>query len=109
MFSKTNKFELRQNSKTLRRTNKSLSIKENINKVKNNLINKFDFEGGKSEEKNDKIDEEENENLDYKKLKRVIKRQKTTNVKNLADLFSDSNGFRRLSKSIPSFMKIKKN
>ena len=104
MFSKTNKFELRQNSKTLRKTNKSLSIKENINKVKNNLINKFDFEGGKSEGKNDKIDEEENENLDYKKLKRVIKRQKTTNVKNLADLFSDSNGFRRLSKSIPSLI-----
>ena len=95
---------LQQNSKALRRANKSLSIKDNINKVKNHLINKFDFDGEDQKEQKDKFDEVENDKMNYNKLKKVIKRQRTTSTQNMKDLVSDSNGFRRLRKSIPSLI-----
>ena len=95
---------LQQNSKTLRRTNKSLSIKDNINKVKNNLINKFNFDEEDPEEQKDKFDEGTNNKLDYNKLKKVIKKQRTTSTLNIKELVQDSNGFRRLGISIPSLI-----
>ena len=104
IYQKSSGFEFRHNSKTLRRTNRSYSIKENINKVKNNFMNIFDMDGIQSEEKIDKIDKERNDNINNKKTDQVIKRQKTTYFKNFKGFFTDSNGFRRLSKSIPSLI-----
>ncbi len=62
------------------------------------------MDGIQSEEKIDKIDKERNDNINNKKTDQVIKRQKTTYFKNLKGFFTDSNGFRRLSKSIPSLI-----
>ena len=95
---------LQQNLKTLRRANKSLSIKDSINKVKNNLINKFNFDEEDPEEQKDKFDEGTNNKLNYNKLKKVIKKQRTISTQNIKELVQDSNGFRRLGISIPSLI-----
>ena len=104
IYQKLTKYGLQQSSKTFRRTKKSLSIKDDVNKVKNNLIDKFDFEGEDPEEKKDKFDIVEKNKLDYNKLKKVVRRQRTESVQNLRNLVSESNGFRRLKKTIPSLI-----
>ena len=106
-YPKVDKNIIYSNSKTSRRNNKSLSIKENVNKIKNNLKGKYNFYDKEQDEKKDKIEELDDNKYDNNKnnkLKKVIKRQRTTSLQNLIELVSYSNGFRRLKKSIPSLI-----
>ena len=102
------------NKKILRRSNKSYSIKSNENKLKKNLKDIFDLEEKDPEEKKDKFEEikkyEDNKFIINKfddrieKVKKIPIKNRTKSMQNRKDLVSDSNGFRRLSKAIPSLI-----
>ena len=102
------------NKKILRRSNKSYSIKSNENKLKKNLKDIFDLEEKDPEEKKDKFEEiKKNEDNKFiinkfddriEKMKKIPIKNKTKSMQNKKDLVSDSNGFRRLSKAIPSLI-----
>ena len=99
-----------------RRNNKSFSIKNDINKIKSILNNKFifNFDDEDPDEIKDKFEEKENDtnikkfqikrDKDINEFKKVPIKNRTKSMQNMRDLVSYSNGFRRLRKSIPSLI-----
>ena len=98
-----------------RKTNKSFSIKNNINQLKSILNDKllFNFDDDDPEEIKDKFEEKEKKDKKKKKIKKDIKidnfvkkpiKSRTKSMQHMKDLVSYSNGFRRLRKSIPSLI-----
>ena len=107
MHPNSNQIVFHNNIQTLRRTYKSLSKKENVDKIKDALKDKFFIEEEDLEEKKDKFEEMNNIKFKFNnknKLKNVIKRQRTPSLQDMRYLVSYSNGFRRLRKSIPSLI-----
>ena len=98
-----------------RRTNKSFSIKNNINQLKSILNDKilFNFDDDDPEEIKDKFEEKEKKDKKKKKIKKDMEidnfvkkpiKSRTKSMQHMKDLVSYSNGFRRLRKSIPSLI-----
>ena len=102
-----------QNSKSIRRSNKSNTKKESINKIKDSFIQKYDFSNEEKEENMDIFDEKENNKINdfnFKKennlgtFKKKPIKTRTKSMQSVKDLVLYSNGFRRLRKSIPSLI-----
>ena len=98
-----------------RRSNKSFSIKNDINKLKLILNDKFlfNFDDDDPDEIKDKFEEKENKEIKKFQIKKDMKignfkklpiKNRTKSMMNMKDLVSYSNGFRRLRKSIPSLI-----
>ena len=98
-----------------RRSNKSFSIKNDINKLKLILNDKFLFNFDDDDPDEIKYKFEEKENKEIKKFqikkdmeitnfKKLPIKNRTKSMMNMKDLVSYSNGFRRLRKSIPSLI-----
>ena len=102
-----------QNPKSIRRSNKSYSKKEDINMIKDSLIHKYDFSREDKDKNSDEFDKKEINNFNEFNIKKennantFIKkynRTRTKSLQNMKDLVLYSNGFRRLRKSIPSLI-----
>ena len=100
------------NTKPIRRYFKSNSIKHDENKIKINLINKFNLNKEDSEEDSNKFEDKDNKNNSNKlnnnnnddKNNKITQKNRNKSVQTTKDLVGLSNGFRRLSQAIPSII-----
>ena len=100
------------NTKPIRRYFKSNSIKHDENKIKINLINKFNLNKEDSEEDSNKFENKDNKKYSNKlnnnnnddKNNKITQKNRNKSVQTTKDLVGLSNGFRRLSQAIPSII-----